>query len=77
MKQQYIVHHMDTETYHETTRNRVAYLLRAARSRGDVIHRVWIWKGVYNYHIGMMRLVQKQGYHAHVTSAGQLYPERG
>ena len=64
MKQQYVAYWRDDDQkrMRPIPRPRVAYLLRAARSRGDVIHLMHKTSG-YNYEIGMMCINQRFDYH--------------
>ena len=66
MKRQYLVYWMDDDRprrrYFAETRDRVAYLLRAAMSRGATIHRVHTGNG-WNYQIGEMAINQRHAYH--------------
>jgi len=51
--------------YYATPRSRVAYLLRAARSRGGTIHRMRTASG-WNYEIGELCLSERHAYHKNV-----------
>ena len=64
-KRQFVSYYADRASrgFIPTSRERVAYLLRAARSRGDgIIHRI---RQVYgcNYRIGMLMLNVRHAYH--------------
>ena len=65
-KPQYLAYWNDDQRpyrrYFVEPRSRVAYLLRAARSRGATIHRIRQCYG-WNYQIGEMALVQRHRYH--------------
>jgi hypothetical protein len=58
---------LDPRKYFATTRKHVAYLLRAARSRGDQIHRLQ-HVGGYNYRIGELCLNVRHAYHDKVLT---------
>ena len=57
MKREFVAVWTDTKTYHAVVRDRVAYLLRAARSRG-AIHRIGT-----GYAIGKLEIRQRFTYH--------------
>ena len=60
MKRQFVARWLDVDTpWRVETRDRVAYLLRAARSRGDMVHVL----GGLGYQIGELRLTVRQSYH--------------
>ena len=65
-KRQFVECWLDMPTphrkHHAMTRDRVAYLLRAARSRRDQIHRIHRTYG-YDYQIGYLAINERHSYH--------------
>lgn len=66
MKRQFVLYWMDDprapRKFFATTRERVAYLLKAARSRRQTIHRIHYATG-FNYNIGELAINERHGFH--------------
>lgn len=67
-KFQYLTRWTDQSCYQVVDRSRVAYLLRAARSRGETIHVIC---GPYKngYQLGNLAIVVQQSYHRRLIAA--------